>query len=57
MSIGTLCDLDQFIDDVRGCRLIRVTHSKINNILTSVTRLHFQIINDIENVGRQAFDS
>jgi hypothetical protein len=42
----------QFVDNVRGRRLIGVTHTKINDVLTSSARSLLQLTYDVEDVWR-----
>jgi hypothetical protein len=42
----------QFVNNVRGRRLIWVTHTKINDVLTSSARGLLQLTYDVEDVGR-----
>ena len=50
VRIAALNRLNQLIDNVFGRLLIRITHSKIDNILTACTRLALQLIGNAEDV-------
>jgi hypothetical protein len=42
---------------VLGGWLIRIPHTKIDNVLTSRSRFPLQLIRNAEDVGRQTFNS
>jgi hypothetical protein len=57
MGVRALCSLDQFIHDMWWGRLVRITHPKINNILSPLSRFCLQLIDNIENIRGQTFNS
>jgi len=57
VSITALGGLGQLVDNVLRRRLIRVTHAKINNILTTRPCRRLQLIDNVENIRRQPFDA
>src|SRR5262249_48785225 len=50
---GVLGRLTELVDDRLRWRIIRIAHTKINDILTSSPRLHLQLINDGKYIGWQ----
>ena len=50
MRIAALYGFDQFLDNMRRRRLIRITHTEIDDIFTAGARLGLQIADDIEDV-------
>jgi len=38
-------------------RLVWIAHAKIDDVLTTRPSRGFQIINNVKNIGRQAFDA
>ena len=57
VGIRALGGLGQLIHNMLRRGLVRITHTKINNILAPLSRLRLQLIDDVEYVGGQAFDS
>ena len=57
MGVTTLCSLDELVNDVFRCRLIRITHAEINNILAARARGRLQLIDNIENIRGEPFDA
>ena len=57
MRISTSGSLDQLFNDMIGCRLIRIPHAKVDDVLAGGSGLLLEFTNDIENVGRQALDT
>ena len=53
MGVVTLRRLDQLGDNMRGRRLIGISHAEINDILAARTRRRLQLIDYIEDIGRQ----
>ena len=51
------CCLNQFGHDMFWRRYIGIPHTKIDNILTLMSQLHFQAIHDLKDVGRQTTHS
>ena len=49
-------DFYQLIDDMLRRGLIRIPHAEIDDVLSPRPRLCLQLIDDIEDVGRKAFD-
>ena len=49
--------LDQLFDDVFRRRLIGIAHAEVDDVLAARARLGLQIVDDVEDVGRQAFDA
>ncbi len=49
--------LDQLFDDVLRRRLIGVAHAEVDDVLAPSAGLGLQVIDDVEDVGRQAFDA
>ncbi len=57
MRIGTLGNRTQFLDDMRWCRAVRVTHAEVDNVFAAPTRSHFQFSSDIENIRGETIDT
>ena len=57
MGVATLGRLQQFIDDVLRCRLIRVAHPKIDDVFPARARSGFQLIHNVEDIRWKAFNS
>ena len=57
MGIATLGRLGQLVDDMLRRRLVRVAHAKIDNILTTRPCRGLQLIDNVENIRRQAFNA
>ena len=57
MRIAALNRFTQLLDDVRRCRLVRIAHAKINDVLSASTCGLLQFTNDIEDVGRETLDA
>ena len=45
--------ISQFVDNMRGRGLIRITHAEIDNVLTTRARSQLQLANDGENIRGQ----
>ena len=45
--------IPQFVDNMRGRGLIRITHAEIDNVLTTRARSLPQLANDVENIRGQ----
>ena len=52
VRIASINRFSQLVDNVLRCRLIGVTHPKINDVFTPGTRGLLQFPNDIEDIGR-----
>lgn len=57
MCVLTVGHLDQLVNYMLWCWLVRVAHAEINNVFTTVTSGHLQLVYDAEYVGRQAIYS
>jgi len=57
MCIASLRCLGQFIDNMLRRRPVRIAHTKIDDIFTTRSSSRLQLIDNIEDIGRQAFDS
>jgi hypothetical protein len=57
MGVFALGGLDQLIDDMFRRRLVGVAHAEINNVLATGARLGLQVVDNVEDVGRQTFDA
>ena len=57
MGIAALYRFGQFVHNMLGCRSVRVSHAKIDNVFTARSSGSLQLIDYIEDIGRQAFDS
>jgi hypothetical protein len=57
VGVWSLGSLNQLINNMGWRRLIRIAHAKVDNILAPRTCFCFQIIYNVENIGREAFDS
>ena len=57
VRVPALHRLDEFVDDVAGRRLIRVTHAEVDDVLATTARLTPQRVSDTEDVGGQALDA
>ncbi len=54
VAVGVLAlgHFDQLVDDVFGCRLVRISHAEVDNVLAPRSRRRFQLIDDVEYVRR-----
>jgi hypothetical protein len=57
MGVAALGGLDQLIDDVFGRRLVGVAHAEVDDVLATGAGLGLQVIDNVEDVGRQTFDA
>ena len=57
MCIVALGSFGQFIDNVLRRWLIRISHTKIDDIFSPRTGSRLQLIDNIEDIRRQTFDS
>ena len=57
MRIRTLRGLDELVDDVLGRALVRVAHAEVDDVLAPGSRLGLQLIDDVEDIGRQPLDA
>jgi hypothetical protein len=57
VGIVALGHLDELVDDVTGRRLIRVPHAEVNDILPARSRCRLQLVDDIEDIGRETLDT
>ena len=57
MVFGIPDRLNKFIHDVFWRWKIRIAHTKVNNVFAPRPRCGFQFVDDIEDVGREPFDS
>jgi hypothetical protein len=57
MGVFALGGFDQLGDDMLRGWLIGVAHAEINNVLATGASFGFQVIDNVEDVGRQAFDA
>ena len=57
MGIITPGHLDQFIDDMFRGGLIGIAHAEVDDVLAARAGLSFQVVDDVEDIGRQAFDA
>ena len=55
--LGVLGRLDELVDDVLGRRHVRVAHAEIDDVLAPGARLGLEIVDDREDVGREALDA
>ena len=53
MRIASPNRFPQLLDDVRRCRLVRIAHAEINDVLSASARGLRQFTDDIEDVGRE----
>jgi hypothetical protein len=51
MGVATPGGFDQFVDNMRGRGLIRVSHTKIDDILPSRSRALLKFTNNVKNIG------
>jgi len=56
MVLGVLGGFDELVDDVLGRRHVRVAHAEIDDVLAPGACLRLQIVDDREDVRRQALD-
>jgi hypothetical protein len=57
MRIAAPNRFPQLLDDVRRCRLVRVAHAEINDVLSASARGLLQFTDDIEDVGRETLNA
>ena len=57
MGVPTVNSLGQFIHYVGWRGLIGIAHPEINNVFAPRPRSRLQLSNNVENIGRQAFDA
>lgn len=57
MGGAFLGDFDQLVDNVLRCGSIRVAHAKVDNVDACGPLICLEIVDDVENVGGQAFDA
>jgi hypothetical protein len=57
VGIGALGGFDQLGDDVFRGRLVGVAHAEVDDVLAAGASLGLQIVDDVEDVRRQAFDA
>ena len=57
MRIASINRFFQLVNNVLGRRLIGVAHPEINDVFTSGASRLLQFPNDIEDIGREAFDT
>jgi hypothetical protein len=57
VGIAALSGLDQLVDYVLRCRLVRVAHTEIDDVLTTRPRRRLQLIDNIENIRGQPLDA
>ena len=48
--------LDELVDDVLGRRHVRIAHAEVDHVLAARPRLRLEVVDDGEDVGRQALD-
>lgn len=48
---------DQLVDDVLRRGLIGIAHAEVDDVLAPGSRLGFQLVDDVEDIRRQALDS
>ena len=56
MGIAAAGDLDHLFDDMGRRRLVRITHAKVDNILSAASCGEFEIVYLVENVRRKTLD-
>ena len=49
--------LNHLVDDVLRCGTIRITHGKIDDVLTAVTCCHLEFAGDVEHIRGQPFNA
>ena len=54
MRITPLDGLREFLDDVRGRGLIRIAHTKIDDVLPARPGCGLQFTDNVEDIGRQS---
>jgi hypothetical protein len=57
VRIATPGCLDQLVDNMAGCGLVRITHTEVDDVLARRARLLLELTYNIKNVRRQAFDT
>jgi hypothetical protein len=57
MGVLTLRHLDQLVHDVLRGRLVGVAHAEVDDVLAPRSRLGLQLIDDVEDIGRQSLDA
>ena len=56
MGGGTCRRLDEFLNDMRRCGAIRVTHRHVNDIFTTMARRHFELSRNIKDIRWQTLN-
>ena len=54
MGITAMRSFHQFFDNMIRCRLVRIAHTEVDNVLSRRPGLLLEVTNDIENVWRKA---
>ena len=57
VGVASLRRLDQLVHDMPGSRLIGIAHAEIDDVFAARTRGRLQLINDVKDIRRQAFDA
>jgi hypothetical protein len=57
MRVPALCGFNQFVYNVLWRRLVWVSHTEINNVLTRGPRFLLEFACDVENVGGESIDT
>ncbi len=57
VGITPLGRLHQFIDDVVGCGLVWIAHAEVDDVFPPRARGRLQLVDDVEDIGRQALDA
>jgi len=55
--LGILRGLDELVDDVLRRRHVRIAHAEVDDVLAPSSRLALEVVDDREDVRRQALDS
>ena len=54
MFLGCFCE---FINNMLRCSNVRISHSKVNNILPGMSGIHLYLVNDCKNIRWQPIKS
>jgi hypothetical protein len=54
MSVAAPGGFNQFVDYMRWRRLIRISHTKVDDILPSSPRTLLEVTNNVKNIGGEA---
>ena len=57
LGADSLRRLNQLVHDMPGSRLVGIAHAEVDDVFAARTRGRLQLINDVKDIRRQAFDT